>query len=153
MNLAEAHELGAFEARDQAQNPRLLAESQVVLESHQVVAVGAQVLLAQLHHGVRPAPGARIDQSHRLHGAEAQRLAAAPRQLFDGQAGFEIRRLVFRDMGRHALAGEQRVEEALVLLAVERAVDVVVGAVERLAVARGAEGDVHGRCCRLRRSG
>ena len=37
---------------------------------------------------------------------------------------------------------QQLVDEVLVLLAVERAVEVVVGAVGRFAVARGPEGDV-----------
>ena len=115
----------------------------MVLESNQIVAIGAQVLLAKLHHGVRSAACPRIGQAHRLHGTEPQRFASAPGQLFDGQAGFEIRRPVRFDMSRHALAGEQRINEGTVLLAVERAVDVIVGAVERPAVARRAEGDSH----------
>ncbi len=81
------------------------------------------------------------DQPHRLHRTEAQRLAPAPRELFDGQAGFEVARVVFRDMRRDACGREQRVDEALILLAIERAIQIIVGAVERFAVARRPEGD------------
>ena len=81
-------------------------------------------------------------ESHRLHGAEAQRIAAAPRDLFDGQAGFEIADGIFGDMRGDALRREQLVDEALVLLAIERAIQVVVRAVGGFAVARRPEGDV-----------
>ena len=141
MDLAEAQELGVLQARNQAQDARLLAEFQVILEAHQVEAVGAQVLLAELHHGPRAPAGARIGQAHGLHGAEAQRVAPAPRQLLDGQAGFEKRRIVFGDVRGDGLRREQLVHEALVLLAVERAVQIIVRAVDRFAVARSPEGD------------
>src|SRR5439155_23973269 len=88
-----------------------------------------------------PPAVARIDQAHGLHRAEAQGFAAAARQLFDRQAGFEKGRPVFFDVGGYTLACEQRVEEALVLLPVERAVKVIVGALERLAMARRTKGD------------
>ena len=118
----------------------------MVLEAHEVEALGAQVFLAELHHGVGPAAGARIGEAHGLHGAEAQRVAAAARQFLDGQAGLEVRRRVLRDVRRRRLALEQRIHEALVLFAVERAVQVVVRAAGGLAVARSPEGDrgVHG---------
>ena len=81
-------------------------------------------------------------QPHRLHRAEPQRLAPAPRQLLDGQAGFEeARSVVFWDVRRHGLGRENRVDESLVLLAIERAIQIIVGAVERLAVTRRAERD------------
>ena len=59
MNLPEAQELGVLQARDHAQDARLLAELHVILKAHQVEAVGAQVFLAQLHHayGRRPVRG------------------------------------------------------------------------------------------------
>ena len=128
-------------------------EAHVILKSHQVVAAGAQVFLAKLHHGVGTAAGARIDQAHRLHGTEAQGFAAAPGDFFDGQAGFEERSLIFWDVGGNGFGGEQRVDEALVLFAIERAIQIIVGAVERLAVARGAEGDGGDPLIRRRRWG
>src|SRR5579864_7051297 len=52
VHLAEAQELGAFQARNQAQHALLLSETHVILEPHQVVASGARILLAKLHHRV-----------------------------------------------------------------------------------------------------
>jgi len=60
MDLAIAQELRLLKTRNHSQDAFLLAELKVVLETDQVVAVGAQVLLAQLHHGVRHAAGARV---------------------------------------------------------------------------------------------
>ncbi len=45
------------------------------------------------------------------------------------------------NVGGHVLRVQQFVDETLVLLAVERAVEVIVGAVGGFAVARGPEGD------------
>ena len=110
----------------------------MILKTHQVVAVGAQILLAQLHHGIGPMAGARIDQAHRFHRTKPQRVASAARYLLDGQAGFEKRDVV-RNMGLDAFGREQRVDEALVLITIEGTVQVIIGAVERFAVARGAK--------------
>ena len=104
MNLAVAQKLGVLQPGNHAQDPRLLAEPHVILKSHQVVAVGPQILLPQLHHRIRPPAGARIGQAHRLHRTEAQRIASAPRDLFDRQAGLEIRRIVFGNVRGHASA-------------------------------------------------
>ena len=90
MHLPEAQELGVLQSRDHPQHALLFAEAHVILESHQVEAARARVFAAKLHHGVGPAAGARIGQSHRLHRPEAQRVASAPRDLFDRQAGFEV---------------------------------------------------------------
>ena len=139
MDLAVAQELGLFQAGDEAQHARLFAELHVVLETHQVEALGAQVLLAELHARIRAPAGARIGQPHRLHRAEAQRVAAAPRDLLDRQAGFEVAGVVLGDVGGDAGGGQQFVDEALVLLAVERAIEIVVRIVGGLAVARGPE--------------
>ena len=142
MDLAEAQELGVLEARDQAQDARLLAELHVVLKSDQVEALGAQIFLAKLHDGPGTAAGARVVEAHRLHGAEAQRVAAAARDLLDRQAGLEVAGVVFGNVGGDGVGLQQLVDEMLVLVAVERAVEVVVGAVGGFAVARGPEGDV-----------
>ena len=77
MNLAEAEELRVLQPRNHAQDAGLLAELQMVLEADQVEAIGAQVLLPELHGGPGTAAGARIDQTHGLHRTEAQRIAAA----------------------------------------------------------------------------
>ena len=80
------------------------ANLQMVLEPDQVIAAGPEVLLAQLNHSVGPAAGARIGQPHRFHGTEAQRIAAAARQLLERQTGLEERRVVFGDVRGHGCA-------------------------------------------------
>ena len=142
MDLAEAQELGVLEPGNQAQNARLLAEPQLILKADQVEAVGAQILLAQLHDGPGPAAGARIGRGPsassarsaacRGRGARSLRSAGRPRSTACRP----------RRCGRTTLSRcEQLVDEALVLLSIERAVQVIVGAVDRLAVARRPERD------------
>ena len=104
-----------------------------------MITARARVFLAQLDHRVRTPPGPGIRQPHRLHRPEAQRLASAPRDLFNRQAGLEIASLVLFDMGRHALGREHSVQERLVFGFIERAVQIVVRAVQRFAVARRPE--------------
>ena len=142
VDLAEAQELGLLQARDQPQHARLFAELHMVLESDQVEALGAQIFLAKLHDGPGTASGARVVQAHRLHGTEAQRVAAAARDLLDRQAGLEVAGVVFGNVGGDGVGFQQFVHEMLVLVAVERAVEVVVGAVGGFAVARRPVGDV-----------
>src|SRR6185437_247090 len=60
VHLAEAQKLGALEARYQAEDARLIAKAHIILESDQVVAIGALVLLPELHRSIGPAAGARI---------------------------------------------------------------------------------------------
>ena len=141
MNLPVTQKFSALQARNHAKYPRLLGKTHVILEADQVVAVRPQVFLPQLHYRIRTTAGARIDQPHRFHRTEAQRLAPAPRQFFDGQAGFEEARVVFRDVRRNRLGRENRVHESLILLAIERTIQIIVGPVERLAIARRAERD------------
>ena len=90
MNLPVAEEAGVFQAGNQTQHSGLLTEFQVILKSDQVVRVGSQVLLTQLHDRVGLSAGAGILKTHRLHGAEAQRVAAATGNLFDGQTALEV---------------------------------------------------------------
>src|SRR4029077_7403179 len=78
VNLAKTEKLSMFEARNHAQDARLLAELQVILKADKIVTVGAQIFLPQLHHRVRPPSGPRIHQSHGLHRPKAERVAAAP---------------------------------------------------------------------------
>jgi hypothetical protein len=127
MNLAVAQEARVFEAGNQAQHAGLLAELQMVLKADQVVAVGAQVFLAQLHHGPGRLAGARIAQAHGLHGAEAQACRGRGGPGFQGQAAFKIIQLLPL-FGFGGLGGQQRIEKAVVLGAIHGAVDVVGGA-------------------------
>src|ERR1035438_4269200 len=127
MNLAEAQEARILKPGNQAQYAGLLAKFEMVLESDQVVAVGAQILLAQLHHGPGGLAGAGIAQADWLHGAEAEGVAASPGEDLDGQAAFEVLQLLPL-FGLGGLGGQQRIEKTVELLAVHGAVDVVGGA-------------------------
>ena len=141
VDLAVAQEGRVLEAGDEAQDAGLFAELEVVLEADEVVAVGAEVLLAKLDDGVGPAAGLGIGEADGLHGAEAEGVAAAAGGLFDGQAAFEVvnrfevrgsrfegRRDGFPGFGGDGFGGGEGVEEAVVFLFGEGAVDVVGGA-------------------------
>ena len=60
MHLAEAQELGVLKSGDHAKDTRLVRIAHVILEPDQIVAVGALILLPELHNGIRPAASARI---------------------------------------------------------------------------------------------
>ena len=145
MNLPVAQEARIFEAGNQPQHPRLLAKFQMILKAHQVIAVRAQIFLAQLHHGPGRLAGARIAQAHRLHRAKAQRVAAAPGQHFDGQAALEvIGSLPLLCLGR--LGRQQRIQKAVELRAIHRAINVIRRA---LLPARGKVDPLHVNRIRL----
>ena len=96
------------------------------------------IVLAQLHHRERALAGARIDEADRAHRPKRQRVAPAPRHLLDRHAALEVD-AALEVLGRHLLGREHhRVDEAVVLVARQRAVEIVVAA---LAVARRREGD------------
>ncbi len=143
MEPAEPRELGVGEARDHAEDARLLAVLQLGLKTDHVEQRAELVVLAQLHDGIGLlARLARIGQAERLHRAVTQRLAAALGHDFDRQAAVEIgRRLETAE--RDLLAGDERVDEGVVLLARQRAIDVVgAGAAGTgLVVARLEPGD------------
>ena len=86
----------------------------------------------------------RIGQAEWLHRAVAQRLAAALGHHFDRQAAVEIRRRRLEIVERDFVAGEQRVDEGVVLFARQRTIDVVgAGAAGAgLVVARLKPGDI-----------
>ena len=134
VDLPVAKELRVLQPGNQTQDSFLLRESQMVLEPHQVVAVGAQILLPQLHRSPGTPPGARIGQAHRLHRTEAQRIAAAARDLFDRQTGFEIGDIV-RDMRLNRLRRISSSTNRSYSAFDEWAVEIIARAVERLVVA------------------
>ena len=116
MQAAQPRELGLREARDHAEDARLLAVLQLGLEADHVPQRAQRIVLPQLHHRVGPlARLVRIGEADRLHGAEAQRLAAALGHHLDGQAAVEVGRGGLPLLERGLLGGEQRVEEGLVL--------------------------------------
>ncbi len=90
VDLAVAQEGRVLEAGDEAEDAGLLAELEVVLEADEVVAVGAEIFLAELDGGVGPAAGLGVGEAGGLHGAEAEGVAAAAGGLFDGETAFEV---------------------------------------------------------------
>ena len=79
----------------------MFAVLEVVLEAYEVVAVGAEVFLTELDHGVGPLAGFGIGEAYGLHRAEAESVAAASGGLFDGEAAFEVLEFI-----RRAVDGE-----------------------------------------------
>src|SRR5438270_11678450 len=94
MNLPIAQKARAFQSWNQAQYTSLLREFQMVLKTYQVVRIRAQVLLAQLNHGIGTASGSRINQPNRFHGAKAQSVASSTRDLLNWQTAFKVVQLL-----------------------------------------------------------
>jgi len=65
VDLAVAQEGGVFEAGNEAEDARLFAELEVILEADQIVGVRAEVLLAELDDGVGPAAGSWVGEARR----------------------------------------------------------------------------------------
>src|SRR5271170_6716111 len=97
------------------------------------------VVLAQLHDRKGLIAGARMSEPHRSHGAERKRHRTAARDLFDGHAALEID-LLFERMRRDLFRRHNGADKGLVLISVERTVDVILAA---FAPARGHVSDVH----------
>ena len=70
-------ELGLLEAGNQPQHARLLAPFDLRLEADQAVVIAREIVLAQLHRGVRLASGPRIDEATGFIGPK--RSVSAPR--------------------------------------------------------------------------
>ena len=147
---AETRELGFGEAGDHAEDAHLLGVLQLGLEADHVPQRAERIVLAQLHDRIgRSAPGARIVEPYRFHRPKAQRVATALGHHLDRQAAVEVGRRGFPFLERRLVAGEQRIDEGVVLFARHRAVEIVgAGAGRpRLVVARLEPGD--GRVDRL----
>ena len=54
MHLAHSNEVGVFQTRNQAQNLFLLFPTDIRLEADDIVKIACQIILPQLHDGVRP---------------------------------------------------------------------------------------------------
>ena len=60
MDLSVAQKARVLQPGNQPQNSCLFSELQVILKSHQIVGISAQIFLAQLHHGIGLLPGSRV---------------------------------------------------------------------------------------------
>src|SRR5258705_7496827 len=89
---------------------------------------------------MRPAAGARIVESDRLHWTVAQSFGTAFGHDFDRHAAFKVGRVLLPILELGLFAGVQRRDEILILRLVERAVDVILAA---FVPTGGHPGDVH----------
>ena len=147
MQTAEPREFGVLQPRDGAEQADLFSVLELGLEPDHVPKCAQLVVLAQLHHRMRPAPIrkfhssiARIVEADRFHRPEAQGIEPAAGHDLDRHAAFEIGGvgLPLPELG--LLARQQARVEGGVLRRVQRAVDVVLAA---LIPARGHPGDTH----------
>ena len=134
-----AHELSVFQCRDHGEHALLLTEFQVGLAADQIVQRAVRVVAAQLQDRIRILAGFRVRQADGLENAEPQRVKAAACVNLDGHAALEHLG-VLEAVHRRFLSGGQCVPECLVLLAGERAVDIIRRA---LAVAGSLVGGIH----------
>ena len=141
VHAAVAQELGGPESGDGPEHPLLLARAQPRLEADQVPHLPGPVLPAQLHDGVRQAPGARIGQARRASSARsaARRGRAGPSPR---PAGSPRRRACdrIRATARTGPRATRASTNASYCASVQRRVQVVVAAA--LAVAGGPEQDI-----------
>ncbi len=122
MDLAVAQELRVLQTLvSDRRIALLLREPQVILKSdHSSNYPRADSSCRSCTHGIRAyVPCADRSRPDRLHRAEPQRVAAAPRDFFNRQAGFEVRGLICRDVRFDCLrlSSNARNEEPVVLRA------------------------------------
>src|SRR5579875_1538969 len=141
VHLAEAQKFSLFESGNHPKHSRLLAKTHMVLKPYHIEAVRTLILLAELDDGVGPFAGARIRQTSRLHGAEAQCVTTAPGKLFDRETALKIRDTVLLDMRLIRFGREQRIHKSFILLFGQGAIQVILAAVKGLAIARSAKYD------------
>jgi hypothetical protein len=128
------------------ENAHLLAMFHLGLESDHVEQRAELVVLTQLHDGIGFFRRlVRIGEAERLERSMPQGFAAALGHDLDRQTTIEIRRVRFPFVERDFFGGEQRVDESVILRAVERTIDVIgAGAAgARLVVTRLRPGDLH----------
>ena len=126
MNAAKPRELRLLQCRNGAEDAHLLGMFQLGLEADHVEQRAELVVLPELHDRIGLHVGlVRVGEPERLHRPVAQRLAPALRHHLDRQTAIEIGRARFPLVERGLVAGEQCVDEGVVLFARERAIDVV----------------------------
>src|SRR5437763_13134471 len=126
MQTAQAGELGLFQPWNGTKDARLLAMPELRLEADHIEQRAESIVLAQLNDRISlRTREVRVCHSERLHWTVAQRFATALRHHFDRQASIEIGRRGFPVAELDLLPRQQGFDERVVLLACERAIDVV----------------------------
>ena len=135
-----AEELSVLQARHHMEDALLLAKGQVGLEAHQVIGGLLLVLGTQLNRRPRATSGTRVGEADGLHGAKANGVLAGARNFLGRLAGLE-QIAALKVLEHHAVGRGKRLDKGLVLLLVERSVEIV--AAPLLLVARLREQHVH----------
>src|SRR5947209_3025783 len=110
----------------------------MILKTHQIVAIGHQVFLTQLHGSIRNSTGLWIDQPDWFHWAKSKRVATSAGHFFDRQTAFKILS-VFEAVKRYLFRRHQCIVKPLILLFRKWAIDVIITA---FSVTSGFENDV-----------
>ena len=133
-----------FQPWNEAEYAPLLWPAQIGLEADEVIEIARQVIASQLDDGVGSLAGARVTQAHRTHGAKRQRLPPAPRQRFQWQAALEEAWVFTLEISQlDGLGGEQGVNEALIFIAVQGAIEIIAAGIDATSVAVGEKSNVH----------
>ena len=135
MHDAVPHKLGVLQTGDHAEHPLLLAPFQVRLEPDKVVERAGRILGTQLHSRPRAVAGARVAQADRAQRPEPDRICAARSHDLDRHTALVDGQIAVKVVERCALGGDERRVEALVLLLIKGAVQIV-----RLAAAIAGRG-------------
>ena len=122
---AEPGEFGVFEPGNGAEDACLLGMAQLGLEADDVVERAERIVLAKLHYRIGPSSRPWIGEADGLHRTVAQGLGAARGHDFDRQATVEIGRVLFPFVESDLIGGEKCGNEGVILVAVERTVEVV----------------------------
>ena len=135
-----AEELSVLQARHHMEDALLLAKGQVGLEAHQVIGGLLLVLGTQLNRRPGATSGTRVGEADGLHGAKANGVLAGARNFLGRLAGLE-QIAALKVFEHHAVGRGKCLDKGLVLLLVERSVEIV--AAPLLLVARLREQHVH----------
>ncbi|QTK78486.1 hypothetical protein AT6N2_C0610 [Agrobacterium tumefaciens] len=145
MQAAEACKFRVFKTRDHAEHIRLNAVFQLRLKTHHVVERAKRIILTQLHHGIGLDGGIMgVGQAHRFHRPVAQCLTTPLGHDLDRQAAIKIGR-AFPFLETDGITRNQRVDEGIVLLLIQRAVDIILARATGtdLVVTRLVPADIH----------
>ena len=118
----------------------LLAKGQICLEAHQVIGCLFLVLGTKLNRRPGTTTGSRVGEADGLHGAKANSVLAGAGDLLGGLTGLE-EVAALKVLEHHAVGGGECLDKGLVLILVERSVEIV--AAPLLLVARLREQHVH----------
>jgi len=106
VNAAHSREARVFQAGNRPEDARLLRPGQLGLKAHQIEKRAGGFFPAQLDDRKRPQAGVRMDEPHRLHRTEGQRVFPPRGQHLHREAAFKVPD-VFKLSGGYFFTGEK----------------------------------------------